>query len=140
MSGAASLGALPPAGWKCDEGGENKNGEPQCKGEEEGGALFKHSQSLEAEDVLRMKVIAGRGAWVGIAAEGYDAERHGETAKSTAVVWLVSGMTVINSGISEDGEQHVHYGLLMPRLLLWTWCRLVIVECCSTSTVRGRRN
>ena len=77
MSGAP-LGALPPAGWACGEKGEIKNGEPQCK-EEESHAYFKHSQSLEAEDVLRMKVVAGGGASVGIAAEGYDVERDEET-------------------------------------------------------------
>ena len=89
MSGAASLGALPPAGWKCDEGGEIKNGEPQNKDDEEdeeqdeeNAASFVHSQSLEAEDVLRMKVVAGRNGEVGIAAEGYDVERHGETFNS----------------------------------------------------------
>ena len=58
----ASLGGLDPAGWKCSEEGEIKNGEPQNKDEEEeyAAAVFKHSQSLEAEDVLRMKVVAGR--------------------------------------------------------------------------------
>ena len=110
MSGAP-LGALPPAGWACNEGGEIKNGEPQCK-EEYGAAIFKHSQSLEPEDVLRMKVVAGRSAIVGIAAEGYDVERHGETYKSTAEVWLHGGTTGIYSDISKDGGQHRHYGLL----------------------------
>ena len=87
MSGAP-LGALPPAGWACSEEGEIKNGEPQCKDDAEERAHFKHSQSLEAEDVLRTKVVAGGGAWVGIAAEGYDVERSGETFKSTAEVDL----------------------------------------------------
>ena len=91
--------------------GEIKNGEPQCKDEEEY-AVFKHSQSLEAEDVSRMKVVAGGGAMVGIAAEGYDVERDGETYTSTAKVWLSKGTTLINSDISEDGEPHVHYDLL----------------------------
>ena len=86
MSGAP-LGALPPAGWACSEGGEIKNGEPQCK-EGEDYATFKHSQSLEAEDVLRMKVVAGGSARVGIAAEGFDVERDSETCKRTAVVGL----------------------------------------------------
>ena len=36
MSGA-SLGSLDPAGWKCGEEGEIKNGELQCKG---GGYAF----------------------------------------------------------------------------------------------------
>ena len=113
MSGAAlGLGALPPAGWACSEGGEIKNGELQCK-EDENYALFKHSQSLEAEDVLRMKVVAaGGGAKVGIAAEGYNVERHRETYESTAVVVLSSGTTDIRSDISEDGELHLHYELL----------------------------
>ena len=68
MSGAP-LGGLDPAGWKCDENGEIKNGEPQCK-DEKHYAPFVHSQSLEAEDVLRMKVVARGCASVGIAAEG----------------------------------------------------------------------
>ena len=111
MSGAASLGALPPAGWACSEGGEIKNGQPQCK-DDENYAVFKHSQSLEAEDVLRMKVVAGGTAWVGIAAEGYDVERDGETVDSTAYVMLSNGTTAIYSDISEDGKQHYHHGLL----------------------------
>ena len=90
MSGA-SLGGLDPAGWNCREEGEIRNGELQCKEEEEEGALFKHSQSLEAEDFLRMKVVAGFGACVGIAAEGYDVERDEETYKSTAYVKLSTG-------------------------------------------------
>jgi hypothetical protein len=115
-SGGASLGALPPAGWACDEEGEIRNGEPRCKeeAEEEGveEAAFKHSQSLEPEDVWKMKVVAGGGASVGIAGEGYDVERDEETFKSTAKVWLDSGRTVIDSDISEDGERHYHPGLL----------------------------
>jgi hypothetical protein len=110
MSGAP-LGALPPAGWACSEKGEINNGEPQCKDEEEY-AIFKHSQSLEAEDVSRMKVVAGRGARVGIAGEGYDVERPGETYKSTAKVRLDVGTTFIEPDVSEDGEKHIH-----PRLL-----------------------
>ena len=107
MSGASELGALPPAGWACSEGGEIENGELRCKDveededwdeyeeDEEGYAVFKHSQSLEAEDVLRMKVVAGGGALVGIAGEGYDVERHGETVESTVMVDLRDGSTSI---------------------------------------------
>ena len=69
MSGA-SLGGLDPAGWKCDKNGEIKNGEPQCKDEDEeyddDGASFVHSQSLEAEDVWRMKMVTGGGTCDGI--------------------------------------------------------------------------
>ena len=71
-------------------------------------AVFKHSQSLEADDVLRMKVVAGRGAIVGIAVEGYNVERDGETSKSTATVLLSSGSTAMYPGISEDGGGHYH--------------------------------
>jgi hypothetical protein len=114
----ASFGALPPAGWAGSEKGEIENGEPRHKDEEEEDdedddfACFKHSQSLEAGDVLRMKVLAGGGACVGIAGEGYDVERHGETDESTAGVWLDDGTPVIRSDISEDGEDHFHHGLL----------------------------
>jgi hypothetical protein len=111
MSGAP-LGGLDPAGWACNEYGEIKNGEPQCKEDDYDVGCFKHSQSLEPEDVLRMKVVARGGALVGIAAEGYDVERDGETYKSTAFVWLYTGTTQIRSDISEDGEDHFHYGLL----------------------------
>ena len=107
MSGAF-LGGLDPAGWACSEDGEIKNEEPQCKEDEDDGAYFKHSQSLEAEDVLRMKVVAGGGASVGIAAEGYDVERHVETAKSIAEVELNGGMTLIRSVITQDREDHIH--------------------------------
>ena len=115
MSGASELGALPPAGWACNEEGEIKNGEPQCKDEEEY-AVFKHSQSLEPEDVLRMKVLAGGGAYVGIAAEGYDVERYEETNDSIALVLLTGGTTAILSDISEDGEEHFHHDLLKDRI------------------------
>ena len=90
--------------------GEIEYGVSQSNGDD--CSLFKHSQSLEAEDVWRMKVVAGGHARVGIAAEGYDVERDDETYKSTAVVMLFNGTTVIRSDISEDGEHHRHYGLL----------------------------
>jgi hypothetical protein len=111
---AALLVALPPAGWACDENGEIKNGEPQCKANI--GAVLKHSQSLEAADVLRMKVVAGGGARVGIAGEGYDVERNVETYKSIAFVRLNDGTTVIRPDISEDGEEHFHHDLLKDRI------------------------
>ena len=130
MSGAA-LGGLDPAGWACNEDGEIKNGEPQRKDHEDEdedeeedsdktlaapyliAAPFVHSQSLEAEDVLRMKVVvAGGGACVGIAGEGYDVERHVETCESIAEVRLDDGTTVIGPDISQDGEYHPHPCLL----------------------------
>ena len=57
MSGAA-LGGLDPAGWKCDKNGEIKNGVPQCQDDAHAAAAFKHSQSLEAEDVWMLKVAS----------------------------------------------------------------------------------
>ena len=54
----ASLGGLDPAGWKCDENGEIENREPQCKDGADAATPFKHSQSLEAEDVWMMKVAS----------------------------------------------------------------------------------
>ena len=62
----------------------------------------------EAEDAWRMKVEGGRARRVGIAGEGYDVERHGETVQSTAYVWMHDGTTNIWSKISQDGEYHVH--------------------------------
>ena len=34
-----------------------------------------------------MTVVAGGGSWVGIAAEGFDIERHDETGHGTAETW-----------------------------------------------------
>lgn len=77
-----------------------------------GGPDFKHSQSLEEGDVWRMKVLAGRSACVGIAAEEYNVDRHVETWKSTAYVFLSKGTTVIYPNISKDGEVHYYPSLL----------------------------
>ena len=59
-----------------------------------------------------MKVLAGRNALVGIAAEGFDVERYYETCKSTAEVALYNGTTAIGSDISQDGQRHYHHGHL----------------------------
>ena len=118
MSGA-SLGALPPAGWASSTLGGIENGEPQCKEDEEAKrnaeeyASFKHSQSLEPEDVWMMKVCT-KVFGIGVVAEGFDVERHVETEMSTARLDLSNapndmgehGSTVIFRDISEDGEQH----------------------------------
>ena len=84
----SALGNLNPAGWACSDDGEIENGVPQSSGDSD--AHFKHSQSLEAEDVWRMKVVAGRYACVGIAGEGYDVERYEQTYMNTAKAWLSS--------------------------------------------------
>ena len=53
---------------------------------------------------------------VGIAAEGYDVERDGETWESIAIVDPSNGTTVIFPDISKDGEQHVHPCLLKDHI------------------------
>ena len=63
-----------------------------------------------------MKVVEGRGALVGIAAEGYNVERHEETDESTAGVFLLNGSSFICSDISEDGETHDYHGLLKDHI------------------------
>ena len=114
MSGGASpVGALEPEGWSHNGGGEITAGRPQGKG---GRAPFKHTRSLQAKDVWRMRVEAGGDARVGFASEKYNAEKHGETNKSTAWVRLTDGTTDINSDISEDGQRHCHFGHLGPHI------------------------
>ena len=113
MSGCAAPAARPdaldPEGWAHDEGGEIAEGKPQAKSYV---ADFRHSRELQAGDVLRTKVVEGRGAFVGFAAESYDVEKHGATVNSTARVNLSTGTTVIRSDISRDGERHAHHGHL----------------------------
>ena len=74
-------------------------------------ASFKHSQSLEPEDVWMMKVCT-KVFGIGVVAEGFDVERHVETEMSTARLDLSNapndmgehGSTCILSDISEDGK------------------------------------
>jgi hypothetical protein len=107
MSGSSPpVDVLEPEDWKHSEGGEIAEGKPRSTG---GRACFRHSRALQAQDVLRTKVVEVGGiACVGFAAESYDVEKHGETAKSTAWVNLSNGSTAICSAISQDGERHVH--------------------------------
>jgi hypothetical protein len=110
MSGSSPpVDVLAPEGWAHDGNGEIAEGKPQSKG---GAAPFKHSQELQAQDVLRTKVVVGGTAIVGFAAESYDVEKHGKTNKNTVWVSLSNGTTVINSDISRDGQQHIHQGHL----------------------------
>jgi hypothetical protein len=112
MSGGSPppVDVLEPEDWAHSEGGEIAEGKPQwCKG---GWTYFKHSRELQAQDVLRMQVVEGGEAIVGFATESYDLEKVSETIMSTAYVWLSDGTTVIDSGISQDGQQHVHHGHL----------------------------
>ena len=97
--------ALKAEGWAHNGNGEVSEGKPQCKG---GWAHFRHSQELQAQDVLRTKVVKGGIAYVGFAAESFDVEKHVETVKSTAGVSLINGSTIILSAISQDGQQHIH--------------------------------
>ena len=108
------LGSSPPPvdvleaeGWKHNDAGEIAEGKPQIKGYN---GRFRHSRELQAQDVLRTKVVqVGGSASVGFAAESFDVEKHVETYKSIAVVGLSDGTTVIWPDISRDGEQHIHY-------------------------------
>jgi hypothetical protein len=111
MSGSPPVDVLAPEGWAHDEAGEIAEGKPQwCRG---AFAPFRHSRELQAQDVLRTKVVQVGGiACVGFAAESYDAEKHMETFMSTAMVYLSDGTTTIGSDISEDGEAHWHHSLL----------------------------
>ena len=93
--------------------GEITEGRPQGKG---GWAYFKHTRSLQAKDVWRMRVEVGGVTQVGFATEHYNAEKHGETHESTAEVWLNNGTTVIRSDISQDGQYHYHAGHLRPHI------------------------
>ena len=107
MSGGAQPVPLAPEDWRYSEGGEIVNGvlgqSPTSRG-----VYFKHPQELQGGDVWSMRVTEGGGALVGFANEGLDVERWGETYQNTAWVELGDGTTVINSGISPDGEDHYH--------------------------------
>ena len=106
--------ALEPQGWSHSEGGEIIEGRPQGKGG--WNAYFKHTRSLQAKDVWRMRVEVGGTARVGFAPEQYNVEKDGETYKSTAWVRLGCGMTFIHPDISQDGRQHFHGGHLGPHI------------------------
>ena len=98
--------ALAPEGWAHNEEGEIVEGKLQSKGDF---ARFRHSRELQAQDVLRTKVVeVGVNACVGFATESYDVEKHRATEKSIARVDLCNGTTVILSDISQDGEDHYH--------------------------------
>ena len=109
LGSSPPVDVLAPEGWAHNEGGEIFEGNPRSKG---GYARFKHSRELQAQDVLRTKVVEGGEASVGFATENYDVEKHWETAESTAWVKLLNGTTRIGSDISRDGEEHVHPGHL----------------------------
>ena len=63
-----------------------------------------------------MAVDQGGSAIVGFATEKYNVEEHWETYKNTAWVWLYRGTTDIGTDISQDGEGHLHGGLLEDHL------------------------
>jgi hypothetical protein len=104
---------LEPEGWSHNGNGEITERRPQRKG---GNAFFKHTQSLQAKDVWRMRVEVGGDARVGFASEHFNAEKHGETYDSTAWVRLSDGTTRIYPDISEDGQEHRHYRHLRPHI------------------------
>ena len=71
MSGSSPpVDALAPEGWAHSEGGEIAEGKPQWCNRER--AYFRHSRELQAQDVLRTKVVeVGRSAWVGFSHTSY---------------------------------------------------------------------
>ena len=99
------MAPLDTAGWAHNGNGEIVNG--QMRSPEGRDAFFKHAQELQRGDVWRMRVEGGR-AMVGFATEQYNVEKHGETYKNIAWVWLDTGTTTILSDISQDGEEHFH--------------------------------
>jgi hypothetical protein len=107
------VGALEPAGWSHNEGGEITEGRPQSKG---GYAVFRHTRALQAKDVWRMRVEVGGHAYVGFATEQFNVEKHGETYESVAWVYLGNGSTRIRPAISEDGQEHYHQDQLRPHI------------------------
>jgi hypothetical protein len=107
------VGALEPVGWSHNDGGQIAEGRPQWKGSY---AYFKHTRALQPKDVWRTRVEVGGGAWVGFATEQFNAEKRGESHKSTAWVNLSDGTTLIYPGISEDGQQHCHYDHLVTHI------------------------
>jgi hypothetical protein len=111
---SSAVHALESEGWSHNEGGEIIEGRPQwIKG---GIAHFKHSRALQPKDVWRMRVEVGGIAWVGFASEKYNAEKNGETHKSTAHVSLGTGTTHFFPDISEDGQEHYHDRHLHPHI------------------------
>ena len=114
MSGVPSPPvALEHEGWSHDEGGKITEGRPQGKG---GWAYFKHTRTLQAKDVWRMRVEVVGNAWVGFATEQYNVELNDETRKSAAYVSLGTGSTAIFSNISQDGQRHLYYDHLRPHI------------------------
>ena len=73
--------------------GEITEGRPQ--GKVHCSAHFKHSRVLQAKDVWRTRVEVGGYVQVGFASEQYNAEKPGETGKSTAWVYLISHIQLI---------------------------------------------
>ena len=110
---SAPVDALEPEGWSHSEDGEITEGRPQSN---DNGAVFKHSRSLQAKDVWRMRVEAGGDARVGFATEQYKVEKHGETVQRTSRVNLYNGTTFISTGISQDKQYHSHQGHLGPHI------------------------
>jgi hypothetical protein len=107
------MAPLDTAGWAHNGSGEIVNGQTRSpKGDF---AFFVHSQELQAGDVWRMRVEGGC-AWVALATEQYNVEKHVETYKSTASLYLGNGMTRIYSDISQDGERHHHPGHLKDHI------------------------
>ena len=92
--GCESSGGLDHTGWLHSAQGNVAKGKPQSDGG--GEAFFKHSQPLQAQDVMRMRYEGGD-AIVGFADKGYDVDRDRETEGGLARVSLCDGTTDIYS-------------------------------------------
>ena len=92
-------------------GGEIKNGEPQCKDGQDY-AVFQHSQSLEAQDVWRMMVVAG-------SADGY-------CMSVVERLWGVLALTRVDSRPFHGGVGRSKTNRPAGRSKLWV-CVVVVV-------------
>ena len=118
----AGVAASPPAsplplhsaGWQHNAEGAVVDGVLRCTNESL--APFKHSQAIGPGDVLRMRVEAGKTAIVGLAGEGLDIKRYGETWRSTALVNMRNGTTANHADLSLDRQYQGHHCQLRDQI------------------------
>ena len=110
--------SLDPKGWKHNIGCKIAEGNPQLDNDsDDGDAFFKHSQTLNDVDVLKMRVTGWDDASVGFVTEQYNVEK-----QSIAGVTLSIGSAYIHSDISNDGKTHLSYHLyshILDTFPLW---------------------
>ena len=97
--------------WKHCVGGEVVEGRPQWRSGVKRKAYFKNKKPLRGGDVWRMRLDNFVYAVVGFAGEEYEPASHSMVhASHLCELFLFDGKTVIHSGISLNGEDHVHHG------------------------------